>query len=257
MSTNQNAVVEQGKASQAPATVTQQTDAVLSIIERAASDPNVDVEKMEKLLDMKERVLAKQAESEFFSALNRCQNQMRRISADCTNNQTRSKYASYGTLDRALRPIYTSEGLSLSFDTEPVEKEDVCRVVCHVSHPTGFTKRYMVDMPADGKGAKGGDVMTKTHATGAAMSYGMRYLLKMIFNVAIGEDDTDGNAPPAQQGRTLNQQQVEQIEEALEDYGVDPGDFLTQARVNTYSEIQQSRFAAAMGWIKKHRGPQS
>jgi hypothetical protein len=48
-------------------------------------------------------------------------------------------------------------------------------------------------MPADGKGAKGGDVMTKTHATGAAMSYGARYLLKYIFNVAVGEDDNDGN----------------------------------------------------------------
>jgi hypothetical protein len=35
--------------------------------------------------------------------------------------------------------------------------------------------------------------MTKTHATGAATSYGMRYLLKMIFNVAVGEDDDDGN----------------------------------------------------------------
>jgi hypothetical protein len=35
--------------------------------------------------------------------------------------------------------------------------------------------------------------MTKTHAAGAAMSYGMRYLLKMIFNVAVGEDDRDGN----------------------------------------------------------------
>jgi hypothetical protein len=48
-------------------------------------------------------------------------------------------------------------------------------------------------MPSDGKGAKGGDVMTKTHATGAAESYGMRYLLKMIFNIAIGEEDNDGN----------------------------------------------------------------
>ena len=37
--------------------------------------------------------------------------------------------------------------------------------------------------------------MTKTHAMGAGMSYGMRYLLKMIFNVAVGEDDTDGNEP--------------------------------------------------------------
>lgn len=57
-------------------------------------------------------------------------------------------------------------------------------------------KPYQIDMPADGKGAKGGDVMTKTHATGAAASYGMRYLLKMIFNVAIGEEDRDGNKEP-------------------------------------------------------------
>jgi hypothetical protein len=51
-------------------------------------------------------------------------------------------------------------------------------------------------MPTDGKGAKGGDVMTKTHAAGAGMQYGMRYLLKGIFNVAIGEEDKDGNDPP-------------------------------------------------------------
>jgi hypothetical protein len=49
-------------------------------------------------------------------------------------------------------------------------------------------------MPADGKGARGNDVMTKTHAAGSAMSYGMRYLLKLIFNVAVGVDlDDDGN----------------------------------------------------------------
>lgn len=172
----------------------QQTSAVLTMIERAASDPNVDVLKMEKLLDMQERVLNKQSESEFFAALNRCQQKTGRISADSDNKQTRSKYASYAALDRVLRPIYTEEGLSLSFGTEPSERE-MMHVICDVSHPSGYSKRYSVMMPADGKGAKGGDVMTKTHAAGAAVSYGMRYLLKMIFNVAIGEDDTDGNMP--------------------------------------------------------------
>lgn len=172
-----------------------QTSSVLSVIERAASDPNVDVVKMEKLLDMQERVLTKQQEAEFFSALNACQRGMGRIAADCDNKQTRSKYASYAALDRVLRPIYTEHELSLSFDTEPGQQAEMVRVLCYVSHTNGFTKCYSVDMPADGKGAKGGDVMTKTHATGAAMSYGMRYLLKMIFNVAIGEDDTDGNMP--------------------------------------------------------------
>jgi hypothetical protein len=51
-----------------------------------------------------------------------------------------------------------------------------------------------MDMPSDGKGAKGGDVMTKTHATATADSYAKRYLIKDIFNIAIGEYDTDGNA---------------------------------------------------------------
>ena len=71
------------------------------------------------------------------------------------------------------------------------------RVLCYVSHSAGHTRTYQCDMPSDGKGAKGNDVMTKTHAAGSAASYGMRYLLKMIFNIAIGEDDTDGNPPPA------------------------------------------------------------
>jgi hypothetical protein len=35
--------------------------------------------------------------------------------------------------------------------------------------------------------------MTRTHATGSAFSYGKRYLLIGMFNLAIGDDD-DGNA---------------------------------------------------------------
>ena len=96
-----------------------------------------------------------------------------------------------------LRPIYTNGGFSLSFDTGKDAPEGCVRVLCYVSHKSGHSRTYHVDMPADGKGAKGGDVMTKTHAVGAGMSYGMRYLLKMIFNVAVGEDDVDGNEPVA------------------------------------------------------------
>ena len=35
--------------------------------------------------------------------------------------------------------------------------------------------------------------MTRTHAEGAADSYGMRYLTKKIFNIAVGDEDDDGN----------------------------------------------------------------
>lgn len=164
----------------------------MEVIARAATDPTVDIDKMERLLAMQERVMEKQAETAFNIALNETQAEMRRIAADANNPQTKSKYASYAALDRVLRPIYTERGLSLSFDTADGAADGYVRVVCYVSHSAGHTRTYRVDMACDGKGAKGGDVMTKTHAMGSAFTYGQRYLLKAIFNVAVGEDD-DGN----------------------------------------------------------------
>lgn len=186
-----NAMVQRDNEITAPAKVESAT--MISLIAKAASDPNVDMDKMERLLAMKERMEAKEAEMAFNSALSRVQQKMGRIAADKTNNQTRSDYASYGKLDKVLRPIYTEEGFSLSFGTKEAP-EGTVGMVCYVSHSAGHTRTYDANVPSDGKGAKGGDVMTKTHAFGSGTSYGMRYLLKMIFNVAIGEEDDDGNA---------------------------------------------------------------
>jgi hypothetical protein len=168
-------------------------DSLLQVIAAAARDPKVDIDKMERLLQMQERVQDKEAEQAFNVALNAAQKEMRPIAANASNPQTRSKYATFDQLDKRLRPIYTDNGFSLSFDEADSPKDQHVRVVCYVSHVAGHTRTYHRDMPADGKGAKGGDVMTKTHAAGAAGSYGARYLLKGIFNVAVGEDDEDGN----------------------------------------------------------------
>lgn len=173
-----------------------QNAALLSVIARAASDPSVDIDKMERLLAMQERVLARNSEAAFNEAMNGAQSEMRHVAADAYNQQTRSSYPTYAAMDKSLRPIYTRHGFSISYDTGEDAPEGSVRVLAYVSHRGGHTRTYRALMPADGKGAKGGDVMTKTHAFGAGTSYGMRYLLKMIFNVAIGDDDVDGNEPP-------------------------------------------------------------
>ena len=176
-----------------------ETASLLAVISRAASDPNADIEKMERLMAMYERMESRKAERAFNEAMKAAQSQMVRVAADKTNSQTHSEYATYAELDRMARPIYTSCGFALSFDTADAASPDYVRVLCYVSHEAGFTRTYHVNMPADGKGAKGGDVMTKTHAVGSAMTYGQRYLLKQIFNIAIGvdRDDDDGNAASA------------------------------------------------------------
>lgn len=168
---------------------------ILEVIARAASDPGTDVDKLDKLLGLYERMNGLQARQAYDAAMSAAQADMRPIATDSNNPQTKSRYASFAALDRALRPIYTRHGFGLSYDTGEGAPQDYVRVVCRVSHLNGDTREHHVDMPADGKGAKGGDVMTKTHATGAALTYGQRYLLKLIFNIAVGED-TDGNGPP-------------------------------------------------------------
>lgn len=206
--------------------VGQESNSIISIIERAALNPEIDMDKMERLLEMKERLDAKDEARQFNLAMSEAQSKMGRISTDATNPQTRSKYASYGKLDKVLRPIYTDAGFSLSFDSKKAD-ETTITVLCYVSHKSGHTRTYTADMDASGKGAKGGDVMTKTHATGSAMSYGMRYLLKLIFNVAIGEEDDDGNKAGSQ---VISPEQANEIHSMI-----------------TENDINMERF---IGWLK-------
>lgn len=223
--------------------------AVISMIERAARDPNVDIEKFERLMAMREKIESKAAELAFNKAMNAAQAAMSPVAADAKNLQTKSKYATYAALDRVLRPIYTAHGFSLSFDEDESPKPEHVRVLCYVSHADGFTRTYHKDMPADGKGAKGGDVMTKTHATGAAASYGARYLLKGIFNIAVGEEDKDGNAPVDE--TTLSQDQIDQLRDLIEAVGADESKFKAHIKVEHLGDILASKFDAAVALLKQ------
>lgn len=163
-------------------------------------ESNIDV--IERIARLQKDEREYQETIDFNAALSRCQSQMTRISADCTNPQTRSKYASYPALDRVLRPIYSAEGFSLSFGEDAASTADVLVVLGFLSRG-GHTRVYRKTMPVDPKGPKGNDVMTKTHAAGSADSYAKRYLLKDIFNVAVGEDDDDGNGETPEHARIV------------------------------------------------------
>lgn len=133
-----------------------------------------------------------QARVSFDHALNRCQAKLERISADANNPQTKSRYATYARLDKAVRPIYTEEGFSVSFGEKDCPTPGKTRFVAYLSR-AGVTREYLKDITPSTKGPRGSDVMTQIHAEAAADSYAKRYLLKDIFNIAIGEDDSDGS----------------------------------------------------------------
>lgn len=248
---NQVAQIEpQGPVSLVPAPVSE-TAAVMSLIERAARDPSFDLDKLDRLMAMREKIAREAAERAFNSAMKAAQAEMRPVSTDAENPQTRSRYATYAKLDKALRPIYTKHGFALSFDEADSPKPEHIRVLCYVTHEAGFSRTYRKDMPADGKGAKGGDVMTKTHATGAAASYGSRYLLKGIFNVAVGEDDDDGNA--AEGLETISQIQAAELVALCDEVGADKRAFCEYFKIGGIAMMPVKDFNRAKTALNSKR----
>ena len=162
-----------------------------SVIERAATDPSFDVDKLERLVAMQEASEQRHADHQFNEALSKAEAEMSVISTNANNPQTKSRYATFARLDGEIRPIYTSHGFGIQFNTEPMGEPNMIRVVGMLSN--GMTqRRFQVDMPIVTQGIRGQDMMTRTHATMSAISYGKRGLLVMMFNLAIGDDD-DGN----------------------------------------------------------------
>lgn len=224
-----------------------ETPTLLDLIRQAVSNPALDVGKLERLLSLYERVEARTAETAFNNAMTAAQIEIRPIAADANNPQTKSKYASYLALDNALRPIYTSHGFSLSFDTGDGAPADHIRALCYVAHNAGFTRTYRIDIPSDGKGAKGGDVMTKTHATGAAVTYSQRYLLKMVFNIAVGEDG-DGNKAGGANTR-ITEKQAETIRELIDRSGSDIEKFCSYFNIEAVPELLAKDYDRAVAAI--------
>jgi hypothetical protein len=151
----------------------------------------ISAEQLQILQEMHFRQLAWQAELDFNEALNRVQTKIPLVVPDLTNPQTNSKYASFARLDKVVRPIYTAEGFSLSFNTADCPKADHVRIVAYLSRGK-HTRTYQLDMPIVTTGIKGQVNMTLTHASASANSYGKRYLECDIFNIPVGEDN-DGN----------------------------------------------------------------
>jgi hypothetical protein len=168
---------------------------LLNFVAAAVRDPNVDVTKLEALLRMQREIVADDARLQFNRAMSAAQGEINAVTRDAANEQTHSKYARLETIDAAIRPIYVRHGFCLSFNSEAIDGPE-CRIVCEVSHSGGHTKKYHLDAAPDTAGPQGKANKTPLHGLGSTVSYLRRYLVCMIFNVVLKNEDSDGNRTP-------------------------------------------------------------
>ena len=133
-----------------PAAEAPPADGFVAMVERLASNPQVDVAKLERLLDMQERILNRGAESAFNTAFAQMQGEVETVIE--RGRTDKGAYAKLEDIIDTVRPVLQRHGFSLSYRTEWPEKR--VRVVGILTHAAGHarTSEFLAD--ADTSGSK-------------------------------------------------------------------------------------------------------
>lgn len=220
-----------------------------SPILQAALNPELDVDKMEKLYDLYVKDQEREAIKEFNSAMSRVQSKIGPIVKDKLNKHTGSRFARLETIIIKISPIYSAEGFALSFNTGKSECEGCILIICEVSHSSGHSKIYQYDSPIDDKGAQGNTNKTEVHGRGSATSYGRRYLTAMIFNLAIADEDKDGNGP----GYIITKEQQNEINSLITDTGANLDKFLDYMGCDSIETMPIKKYNKAIIALRKKK----
>lgn len=169
----------------------------VEMFERLAKDESVNVDKLERLIAMQERVMAVQAKADFMADFSRLQAELppvvknRRIAGKTKDGGdfASGSYATFDTIQNMLKTILPKFGFMLTFGTS-WDKGNVT-VTGKLGHIGGHVETADFMSGGDASGGK-----NPIQALGSAQSYGMRYTTKALLNIIeVGVDDDGKSAP--------------------------------------------------------------
>jgi len=173
-----------------------ETLALLAMVERVALDPRINVDTLERMMGLYERMKGNQAQQVYAEAMNQAQAEIQPVARTTENTVTHSWYAKLEAVDAAIRPIYLRHGFSLSYNTVPALVMGNVRMECRCWHTGGHSELFHREAGPDTLGPKGTPTKTVLHGIGSTETFLRRYLACGVFNVVFKDLDDDGNGGP-------------------------------------------------------------
>ena len=184
-------------------------NSILAVISRAAADPTCDIEKMERLLAMHERMQAKTAEAAFNAAMAEMQCEIPTVGQGALNTHTDKTYATLDDINVTLKPIMQTHGFAISFKVENTAAG--VSVTGILMHRDGHREETTMLLPVDiGKGRNA------VQAVGSSTTYGKRYVMCALLNITTGEMQDDDGHGAGDTGDDLRVQVVTDILERVD-----------------------------------------
>lgn len=188
--------------------VSPEASGLLSVIERVAQNPEIDIERMQMLLNMRaeeeerqRRIFREDADGEakrqWLAAFSRVQSEIGPIFRGRKNDHTRSEYADLADIEKIVAPILSRHGFSTTSVPLPCALDRHIRMRLVIGHEGGHERIYEDDFPLDDAGAQGTKNKTNIQAKGSTQTYARRYLKASALDLAF-TSDRDGNSQPEQ-----------------------------------------------------------
>lgn len=171
------------------------TESMALVIERLAARPEVDVHKLEKIIELQERILRVNAEAAFNAAFAEMSREIPTIIEHSKTDKT--TYAPLEDIIETVRPILARHGFAVSHSTEWPSETRV-RVVGILTHERGHARRSEFCGQADQTGSK-----NAIQALGSTVSYGRRYTTSDLLCIVTRREDNDAESVRRVSGKAI------------------------------------------------------
>ncbi|MCB0060435.1 MAG: ERF family protein [Caldilineaceae bacterium] len=229
--------------------------ALISMLERAARDPNVDMDKMERLWAMKERADADRARRAYDAAFAEMQTELPEIEKKgmiiIRDKNDREKiiqstpYALWDDTNRVIKPILTNHGFGLSFRITQTESRLTATAV--LSHRDGHRETTEFSAPIDATGSK-----NNVQGWGSSFSYGKRYAATALLNITTRGEDDDGKAA-GDTAQPVSEDDLKQFRDGLKSKGVKEGDVCALYSVGELEDLTRKQFTDAVARLARQK----
>ena len=219
---------------------TDSSSALMQIIERAAVDPNLDVDKLSKLLEVKNQWEEREAKKSYIAAMSAFQESCPTIDRKQTAHN--SKYAGLADTLEQIRELMSANHLSHSWKTEQTENR--IAVTCTVTHRDGHSESATMSAMADNSGKK-----NDIQAIGSTVSYLSRYSLFSILGLASKEHDDDGNSSEG----VITDKQRDELKALIDETGSDIQKFCALFKIDGLANLRASDYRQAKNMLEKKR----
>lgn len=164
--------------------------ALLQMVERVVMDPSLDLDRVQKVIDMKNEIEDREKERQFYADLAAMQVSLPRVIKSKKGHN--SNYAPLEDINDVIREPLRDHGFAVTFRIHQEETE--IKITTILSHRSGHNVQTQLRLAPDNSGSK-----NDVQAVGSSISYGKRYGVCALLNISTG-DDVDGGEPvPAEE----------------------------------------------------------